>query len=197
MVVGLKFDLTSYSLADLTSVSLNLFAFRLDTSTRQVSLYGVAQGTSSGTGDFGTETWNETANQYGDLPGLPAMDSNPATQNLNTGYLTPLGNYTLASGQLEGTIRSLNNALITSFIQSYSGSQYVTFILAANNQLTDDGPSRASELPPGVAAPPFGETAGSAVGLIVQYAHQRASAITGAVISQSYATWTTRLHPTV
>ena len=84
-VVGLKFDLTGYTLAGLTSVSLNLFAFRADSSTRQVSLYGVAQGTLSGTGDFSTETWNESANQYGDLPGLLATDSNPATQNLNTG----------------------------------------------------------------------------------------------------------------
>ena len=34
------------------------------------------------------------------------------------------------------SVTSLNNALITSFIQSYSGSQYVTFILAANSTST-------------------------------------------------------------
>jgi hypothetical protein len=135
-VVGLKFDLTGYTLANLTSASLNLYAFRLDNSTRFVSLYGVAQGTVSGTGNFTTETWNETASLYGDLPGLLASDSNPLTQNLNSTFLTPLGNYTIASAKPEGTIHSLSDPLITSFLQSYAGSQYLTFILAANSTST-------------------------------------------------------------
>jgi len=135
-IVGLKFDLTGYTLADLTGVTLNLYAFRLDSSTREVSLYGVTQGTVSGSGNFNTETWNETATLFGDLPGLLATDSDPSTQSLNVGALTPLGNYSIAGGQAEGTIHTLGDASITSFLQGYSGSQYVTFVLAANSTST-------------------------------------------------------------
>ena len=132
-IVGLKFDLTGYNLADLTSVSLNLFSYRADGSTRELSLYGVAQGTVSGSGNFTTETWNETATLFGDLPGLQATDGNAGTQSLNLGALTPLGNYTITSGQPEGSVQTLDDASITSFLQGYAGSQYVTFVLAANN----------------------------------------------------------------
>lgn len=135
-VVGLKFDLTGHTLTSLTGVSLNFYAYRADNSTRQVSLYGVVQGAVSGSGNFTTETWNETATLYGDLPGLLATDNDPLTQNLNTAFVTPLGSYAITSGQPEGTVRSLSDPLITSFIQSYSGSQYVTFILAANSTST-------------------------------------------------------------
>lgn len=135
-VVGLKFDLSGYTLADLTNVTLNLYAYRLDNSTRQVSVYGVHQGTVSGTGTYTTETWNESATHFGDLPGLQASDGDCSTQSLNQGALTPLGNYTIGSGQPEGTLHTFNDPSITAFVQSYSGSSFLTFVLAANSTST-------------------------------------------------------------
>ncbi|MFN3407579.1 MAG: polysaccharide lyase family 1 protein [Limisphaerales bacterium] len=132
-VIGLKFDLSGYSLPALTNVALKLYAYRLDTSTRQVSLYGVAPGTFSGTGTFTTDTWNESATLYGDLPGLLASDGNPATQNLNSNALTLLQTRAISGGQPEGTLHVFDAPALTDFLRSYGGGPQVTLLLAAAN----------------------------------------------------------------
>lgn len=137
-VIGLRFDLSGCTLTELTNVTLNLTAYRPDTSTRVVNLYGVAQGTAGWTGSYTTETWSDTAldssNLFGDLPGLLETDTNPATQSLNTGALTFLEEITLPGSSVpEGSIVTFDDTAITSFIQNYSGSDQVTFVLAAGN----------------------------------------------------------------
>jgi hypothetical protein len=135
-IVGLAFDLSGYTLADLTSISLNLISFRADSSTRVVDLYGITQGVSGGTGAFTTETWDESISLFGDMPGLDLTDGNYLTQSINMGSVTHLGQFTIASGQPEGSVQVLASAALNSFIQSYSGSTRVSFLLAAGNNST-------------------------------------------------------------
>lgn len=137
-IVGLRFDLAGYSLSDLTNVTLNLTAFRTDGSTRIVNLYGVTQGTAGGTGTYTTETWSDTAldtaDLFGDLPGLLNTDNLPETQSLNLAALNFLMQINIPGNSIaEGDLITFSNATITSFIQDYTGSDQLTFILAAGN----------------------------------------------------------------
>lgn len=135
-IIGLAFDLSGYTLSDLSSASLNLFSFRLDASTRVVDLYGVKQGVSGGSGLFTTETWGESITTFGDMPGLDVTDGNFLTQSINAGNVIHLGQFTIASGQAEGSLQTLASAGLDSFLQGYSGSTRVSFLLAAGNNST-------------------------------------------------------------
>jgi len=124
---------------------LNLINYRNNNSAREVALYGVAQGTVSGSGSFTTETWSDsTVSVFGDVPGLLATDSDPLTQSLNLASLTPLGAVAPINNTSEGTTVIFNDAALTTFIQGYSGSDLVTFVLAANPGYTSSGQWRAA-----------------------------------------------------
>jgi len=134
-IVGLAFDLSSYTLSELENVSLNLYSFRNDTSTRFVDLYGVAFGTAAPQGGLTPATWDESnLSTFGSMPGLLATDSDYLTQSLDVGNLVSLGQITVA-GASEGDLQTFSDAAITTFIQGYAGSR-VTFLLAAGNDST-------------------------------------------------------------
>jgi hypothetical protein len=132
----MAFDLSAYTLTSVSSVSLNLVSYRLDTSTRVVDLYGVAQGTAGGSSSFTTETWNESMTLFGDMPGLQLTDLDYLTQSFNMGAVTHLGQFTIASSQPEGSVQSLSGPALDSFIQNYTGGSRLTLLLAAGNQST-------------------------------------------------------------
>jgi uncharacterized delta-60 repeat protein len=137
-IIGLRFDLSGYTLGylNLTNVSLRLTSFRDDSYTRVVDLYGVAQGTTGSTGSLTTENWDETAlTAFGDLPGLLATDTNYLSQSINLGSVTHLGRITV-TGAVEGATQVFNDLALTAFIQGYTGSDRVTFLLAAGGTST-------------------------------------------------------------
>ncbi|HVR35304.1 MAG TPA: Ig-like domain-containing protein [Methylomirabilota bacterium] len=140
-VVALRFDLEGFTLAELQEVSLNIVNYR-DNSAREVALYGVAQGTAGGTGLFTTEDWTESGVVvFGDMPGLLVTDGDFLTQSLNMDALTPLGQITFSS-LTKGTAETFNDPALTSFLQGYTGSSLVTFILAAAPDYTSSGQAR-------------------------------------------------------
>lgn len=135
-LIGLRFDLTGYTLANMANVSLNLTSFRNDTSTRIVNLYGVTPGATAAEGSFTTETWTETGlTTFGAMPGLLATDGNFLTQSLDPAKTTLLGTITVANAS-EGATQTFSDPALTAFIQAISGSQNVTFLLAAGNNST-------------------------------------------------------------
>ena len=127
--VGLRFDLSGYALSDLTDVSLNLINYR-DNSTRYVNIYGVTQGAAGGTGAFTTETWSDTTvTAWGDLPGLLVSDGTDTTISIDDANLTLLVDNWTISNLSEGTVETATSAALTSFVQGYSGSSMITFLL--------------------------------------------------------------------
>jgi len=137
-IIGLRFDLTGYELNSLSNVSLKLIAFRSDTGTRVVDLYGVTQGTVASEGSFTTENWSETGMvTFGSMPGLLATDGDLLTQSINSNQVTFLGRLTVPGNSVPaGGTNSFTNPTLTAFVQNYSGSQRITFLLAAGNNST-------------------------------------------------------------
>jgi hypothetical protein len=128
-IVGLRFDLTGYTLSNLQNISLNFINHRTN-SARTIDIYGVAQGTSGGTGTFTTETWDDaTITSFGDLPGLQVSDNSFATLSLNTPSLTLLVNDFVITKLNEGTVETTTSAALNSFVQTYGGSSKITFIV--------------------------------------------------------------------
>ncbi|HOB31729.1 MAG TPA: PEP-CTERM sorting domain-containing protein, partial [Verrucomicrobiota bacterium] len=58
------------------------------------------------------------------------------TQSINMGAVTHLGQFTIASGQPEGSVQTFSSDELDAFIQAYTGSSRVTFLLAAGNTST-------------------------------------------------------------
>jgi len=133
-LVGLKFDLSGQTKSDLNNVSLNLVSHRTDASTRVIDIYGVKQGTVSGSGAFTTETWSDTTvSAWGDLPGLLTSDGDVATMSIDTANLTLLVDDFTMTGLTEGQIRQASSAALTSFVKNYAGSDLITFLIVAGN----------------------------------------------------------------
>jgi hypothetical protein len=133
-MVGLRFDLTGFTKSELNNLSLNLTSHRTDASTRVIDIYGVAQGTVSGSGAFTTETWSDTTvSAWGDLPGLLSSDGNVATMSIDTANLSLLVDDFTMTGLTEGQVRQASSPALTSFIQNYAGSDSVTLLIAAGN----------------------------------------------------------------
>ncbi len=140
-IVALRFDLTEHTLAGLADVTLNIINFR-NNSARLVALYGVKQGAVGGTGVFSTEDWDEGAlAAFGDMPGLTVTDADFITQNIDTNQVVFLGQITFAN-LTKGTVETFSDPAITAFIRSYTGSKYVTFLLAAAPGYTSTGQAR-------------------------------------------------------
>lgn len=140
-LVALRFDLSEYTLSELSDVTLNLINFR-NNSARQVALYGVHQGAQGGTGLYNTEDWSEfELFEFGDIPGLEVTDGDFLTQSIDSTKVTPLGQITFAN-LTKGTTETFNDAALTDFIRSYSGSKLVTFIVAAAPGYTSTGQAR-------------------------------------------------------
>jgi hypothetical protein len=140
-VAGLKFDLSGYTLAQLENVTLNFISHR-DTSAREIDVYGVTQGASGGSGNFTTETWTDsTVSLWGDLPGLLTSDGNVATKSIDTGNLTLLANAT-GVGAEEGVTYSVSSAALTQFVQNYTGSSSITFLVTAADGYLSGGQFR-------------------------------------------------------
>lgn len=140
-IVALRFDLSEQTLATLQDVTLNIINFR-NNSARQVALYGVKQGSIGATGLYSTEDWDENLlTTFGDLPGLLVTDGDFTTQSLHAEQITFLGQITFANLS-KGTVETFSDPAITSFIRSYTGSQFVTFILAAAPGYTSTGQAR-------------------------------------------------------
>lgn len=129
-VVGLRFDLSAYpSLSAIQNVSLNFINYRTNTA-RTIDIYGVKQGTVSGSGNFTTETWSDTTvSQFGDVPGLQVSDMSFATLSLDTANLTLLVDDFVISSFAEGTAETATSSALDSFIQNYTGSSMITFII--------------------------------------------------------------------
>jgi hypothetical protein len=68
-------------------------------------------------------------------------DGDFLTQSLNLDALTPLGQITFSS-RTKGTAETFNDPALTGFIQGYTGSSLVTFILAAAPNYTSSGQAR-------------------------------------------------------
>ena len=140
-IVALRFDLNEHTLSNLTDVTFNIINFRLN-SARQVALYGVKQGSLGGAGVYSTEDWDETSfTEFGDMPGLTVTDGDFTTQNINTEQVTFLGQITFSSLE-KGTVETFNDPALTAFIRSYTGSQTVTFLLAAAPGYDSTGQAR-------------------------------------------------------
>jgi hypothetical protein len=140
-IVALRFDLSEHTLAGLSDIKLNIVNFR-ENSARQVALYGVKQGSIGGTGFYSTEDWDEAGlTAFGDMPGLTVTDGDFITQNLNTDDTIFLGQITFSS-LTKGTVETFADPALTAFIRSYTGSPYVTLLLAAAPGYTSTGQAR-------------------------------------------------------
>lgn len=132
-VVGLRFDLSAYTLSQLSNVSLNLTNYR-ENSERVIDVYGVHQGVSGGTGNYDTETWTDTGAmavaEFGDLPGLLDSDGTDTTLSVDTTNTTLLVDDFTISNLTEGSVETAASADLTSFIQNYTGSKLITLIVA-------------------------------------------------------------------
>jgi hypothetical protein len=136
-IIGLRFDLSGRTLANLNNVKLNLISYRFDTSTRYIRVYGVAQGTAAPEGSYTTENWDETAmGTFGTMPGLLATDGNELTQSIDTTNVTDLGQITVPSSSPKGGAVTFDTPALTTFIQNYSGSSKVTLLIAAGTPLS-------------------------------------------------------------
>jgi hypothetical protein len=139
-IVVLRFDLSDYTLSELSDVSLNIINFR-NNSARQVALSGVRQGTRGATDIFGTEDWTEIGSAFGDIPGLLLPDGDFLTQSIDLTKVVELGQSTFVN-LAKGTTETFNAPAITEFIQSFAGSKLVTFLLAAAPGYTSTGQAR-------------------------------------------------------
>ncbi|HHY84150.1 MAG TPA: hypothetical protein GYA07_01250 [Verrucomicrobia bacterium] len=138
-IIGLRFDLSGYVPAQVSNVSLTLISYRTNDQVRQVHVYGVTEGATSGTGKFNTATWSEEGlEEFGDLPGLEVTDGDFLTQSINSNSVTFLGALTFPVTPEGGTL-VFTNAALTSFVQSHTG-KLVMLLLAAGN--TSSGQSR-------------------------------------------------------
>jgi len=137
-IIGLRFDLADYSMAAISNVSLNLIAYRDDASTRIVNLFGVAAGTVAAEGSYTTEDWNESAmTTFGSLPGLLPGDGDLLTQGIDSNHVTFLGQITVAGGSVPaGGVHSFTGSRLTEFVRGYTGTERITFLLAAGNNST-------------------------------------------------------------
>jgi len=128
-VVGLKFDLTGYTNAEINDVMLNLINYR-DNSSRIIDVYGVTQGAAGGTGAYTTETWQDTTvTAWGDLPGLLVADGSVLTASIDTNNLTLLVDDFTITSLTEGTPETVSSPTLTSFVQDYTGSSLITFLI--------------------------------------------------------------------
>jgi hypothetical protein len=158
-LVVLRFDLSEYTLADLSEVTLNIVNFR-NNSARQVALYGVRQGVKGATEMYTTEDWQEIGLGFGDIPGLLATDGDFTTQSIDESKVTSLGQITFAN-LTKGTTETFNDPTLTDFVRSYAGSKLVTFLLAAAPGYTSTGQARfASREATALEGDPPGEEAG-------------------------------------
>lgn len=140
-VIALRFDLSGYTLADLTGVTLSVINYRNDSSTRKVALYGVQHDALPAFGSFTVDTWDETSVKFSTMPGLLAPDGDYLTQSLNLDKLTPLGQISYHPNS-EGLPEVFSDPALTTFIQSYGGSSLVTFLLAQATDYTTTGQAR-------------------------------------------------------
>ncbi len=140
-VIALRFDLSGYTLSDLTGVTLSVINFRNDSSTRKVALYGVHPDALPPTGSFTVDTWDETTVKFSTMPGLLAPDGNFLTQSLNLDKLTPLGQISYHPNS-EGLPEVFSDPALTTFIQTYSGGNLVTFLLAQATDYSTTGQAR-------------------------------------------------------
>jgi hypothetical protein len=140
-IVALRFDLSGYTLADLTGVSLSVINYRNDSSTRRVALYGVNHNAVPATGSFTVDDWGETSVTFSTMPGLLATDANYLTQSLDLANLTSLGQISYHPNT-EGQPEVFSDPALTTFIQSYSGSSFVTFLLAQATDYSTTGQAR-------------------------------------------------------
>jgi hypothetical protein len=140
-IAALRFDLSDYTLADLSEITLNIINFR-NNSARQVALYGVRQGAKGGTEIFSTEDWEETGLAvFGDMPGLLITDGDFITQSIDEANVTALGQITFAN-LTKGTIETFGDPALTDFVQTYASSKVMTFLLAAAPGYTSTGQAR-------------------------------------------------------
>jgi hypothetical protein len=140
-IIALRFDLSGYTLADLTGVSLSVINYRNDTSTRKVALYGVNHNAVPAAGSFTVDNWGETSVTFSNMPGLQAPDGSLLTQSLDLPNLTPLGQISYHPNS-EGLPEVFSDPALTTFIQSYSGSTFVTFLLAQATDYSTTGQAR-------------------------------------------------------
>jgi len=150
-IIALRFDLSGYTLADLIGVSLSVINYRNDTSTRKVALYGVNHDAVPAAGSFTVDNWSETSVTFSNMPGLLATDGDYLTQSLDLAHLTALGQISYHPST-EGQPEVFSSPELTAFIQSYSGSSLVTFLLAQATDYTTTGQARiASKEAPALA----------------------------------------------
>lgn len=140
-VIALRFDLSGFTLSDLTGVTLSVINFRNDSSTRRVALYGVHPDALPASGSFTVANWDETTVKFSTMPGLLAPDGNNLTQSLNLDKLTALGQISYHPNS-EGLPEVFSDPGLTTFIQTYSGGNLVTFLLAQATDYTTTGQAR-------------------------------------------------------
>lgn len=141
-MVALRFDLTGYNLSQLQNIKLNVVEHRAN-GAREVAVYGVTQGTTGEDGQlFTTENWDEAnLTTWASLPGLQATDGNFITQSLNTNSLvTVVTNRAYTGGKAD--VDAFSTPELTAFVNGYTGSSLITFIIAAGPAYTSTGQGR-------------------------------------------------------
>jgi hypothetical protein len=129
-VIGLKFDLGTVNMADISSASVNMLSHRA-LAARILHMYGVTNGTVAlDNGTFGTygytdNTWDETLISFSTMPGL-VWDGQEETQGLTNvmslGTLNVAKNkgeiWTFSSPQLLEFLRANPDAIVTFLIET-------------------------------------------------------------------------------
>ena len=138
-VIGLRFDLSGYTLADISAASVELVNFR-PMSNRTVHLYGVKSGTvakdNNGTqSGFATSTWSEGSIQFSTMPGLD-RDGDANTYSLDTPNVVDLGTFN-TNGLAEGSLTVFAAPELTAFLTTYSvEDKLVTFLITVDTNNT-------------------------------------------------------------
>lgn len=130
-MIYVRFDLSAFTLADLTNVTLNLISFRDSASgDRTNRLFGVNLDATPTNGSFTPQNWDEGSIVFSTAPGV-TNDGDSTTQGLDLAELTDLGEINTSS-VTEGQTITWSGSAITNFINSYAGSS-VTFLVAGTN----------------------------------------------------------------
>ncbi len=142
-ITALRFDLTGYNLATASNVSLNFFSYRDDGSNRTAALVGVTPLTAGKdnngvTAGFNTTNWNEATVRFSTMPGLNWNGSfNNSMSNvthLDTPNTTTLATASFTAADLGlGTLHTFSSASLTTFIQSHTGTNFVTLLIRSNS----------------------------------------------------------------
>jgi len=134
-VIALRFDLTGYDRSTIASAALRLIAYRANTSSQTLRLYGVTDGatgynvvtTTEGTAT--DDNWPENGTLFSTMPGLE-YDATVTTRGVRMDRVTDLGTGAVSSTTAEGAEVLISTAGLKDFLVAHADNVVTILVVS-------------------------------------------------------------------